>query len=121
MDLPTGKAIKEIIGSLKGQLPPAAYEKVAPLLSEFVSLLERAHEEERRQLRIERAALDKERESITFARHSVDREREALAREREAIEHEKRLAQRWREADQALGDAADGMAPQKPAGPPREA
>ena len=107
MDFVTGKEIKEIIGSLHGQLPKAVYEKVAPLLSELVALLERAHDEERRQLRAERAALDKERESVTFGRHSVEREREALAREREIIEREKRVAQRWREVDEALGAAAE--------------
>jgi hypothetical protein len=114
MDILTGKAIKEIIGALHGQLPKEVYEKVAPLLSELVSLLERAHEEERRQLRAERSALDKEREAVTFARHSVDREREALAREREIIEREKRVAQRWREVQDALGGGSDAAAPEPP-------
>jgi len=107
MDFKTDNRIKEIIGSLHGQLPTAVYEKVAPLLSELVALLERASEEERRQLKAERAALDKEREGVTFARHSVDREREALAREREIVEREKRVAQRWREVDEALGAASE--------------
>ena len=114
MDLPTNRAIRDIIGSLKGQLPAATYEKVAPLLSDLIALLERAHEDERRQLRTERAALDKERESVNLARHSLDREREALAREREIIEKEKQLAQRWREADQGLADAASSVGPDEP-------
>jgi len=114
MDFPTGQAIKETIGSLKARLPDADYEKVAPLLSELVSLLQRAHEEERKQLRAERTALDKEREAVNLARRSVDSERDALARERDIIEREKRLAQRWREADRSLADAADSVPPGKP-------
>ena len=115
MDLPTTRAIRDIIGSLKGQLPPATYEKVAPLLSDLIALLERAHEDERRQLRAERAALDKDREAVNLGRHSLEREREALAREREIIEKDKQLAQRWRQAEQGLADAADSIDPDAPA------
>jgi hypothetical protein len=111
MDLPTSRAIRDTIGSLKGQLPAATYEKVAPLLSDLIALLERAHEDERRQLRAERAALDKEREAVNLARHSLGREREALAREREIVEKEKQLAQRWREAEHALDAAASAIEP----------
>ncbi len=107
MDLPTSQAIRDIVGSLQGQLPRETYERVAPLLSNLIALLERAHEDERRQLRAERAALDKDRESVNLARHSLDREREALTREREIVEKEKQLAQLWREARDAL-DAAGG-------------
>jgi len=114
MDFPTGQAIKDIIGSLKGRLPKDDYEKVAPLLSELVSLLQRAHEEERKQLRAERAALDKEREAVNLARRSIEGQREALDREREIIEREKRLAQRWREADESLGVAKEVVPPPKP-------
>lgn len=102
MDLPTGQAIKGIMGTIKGKLPRDDYEKLAPLLSDLIALLERAHEEERRQLRAERGALDKDREAVNFARHSVAREREALAQERENIERERRVAKLWRELDQAL-------------------
>jgi len=108
MDLPTGQAIRDIMGSLKGRLPPQDYEDLAPLLSDLISLLERAHEDERRQLRAERAALDKDREAINLARHSLGREREALAREREVIEREKRVAQGWRQLEQALTDTREG-------------
>ena len=111
MDFPTGQAIKDVMGSLKGRLAAEDYEKVAPLLSELVSLLQRAHEEERRQLRDERAVLDKERESVNLARRSVETEREALTREREVIDREKRLAQRWREAERTLADASDSVQP----------
>jgi hypothetical protein len=105
MDLPTGLAIKNIMGAIKGRLPAKDYEQLAPLLSDLIALLERAHEEERRQLKDERAALDKDREAVNFARHSLESEREALARERETLEREKRVAQRWREVDEALHDA----------------
>ena len=115
MDFPTSQAIKDVIGSLKGRLPKADYEKVAPLLSELVALLQRAHEEERRQLKAERAALDKDREAVNLARREITSDREALAKEREVIEREKRVAQRWREADQAMAAAQDIAPPDKPA------
>ena len=114
MDFPTGQAIKDIIGSLKGRLPQADYEKVAPLLSELVSLLQRAHEEERRQLKADRAAFDKEREAVNLARREVESDREAVAKERENVEREKKVAQRWREADAALGAAKEVVPPPKP-------
>jgi hypothetical protein len=105
MDLPTAQAIRDIMGSLQGKLPKETYEKVAPLLSDLIALIERAHEDERRQLRAERAALDKDREAVNLARRSVEAEREAVAREREIVEREKTVARRWREALDAL-DAA---------------
>lgn len=111
MDFPTGQAIKDVIGSLKGRLPSADYEKVAPLLSDLVALLQRAHEEERRQLKAERAALDKEREAVNLARRELACGREALDKDREVIEREKRVAQRWREAEAALAAAADAIPP----------
>ena len=111
MDFLTEQEIKGIIGSLKGQLPAATYEKVAPLLSNLVAVLERAHDEERRQLREERAALDKEREAVNFARHSLEKEREALGGERAVIEREKRIAQRWRQGEDALSDIRDAIDP----------
>ncbi len=114
MDFPTGQAIKDVIGSLKGRLPNADYEKVAPLLSELVALIQRAHEEERRQLKAERAALDKEREAVNLARREVESDREGLAKEREVIEREKRVAQRWREADAALAAAREIITSPKP-------
>lgn len=114
MDFPTSQAIKDVIGSLKGRLPNADYEKVAPLLSELVALLQRAHEEERKQLKAERAALDKDREAVNLARREVEAGREALAKEREVTEREKRVAQRWREADQAMAAARDIAPPAKP-------
>ena len=117
MDFLTGRAIRDIIGSLKGQLPAEVYKKVAPLLSDLVAVLERAHDEERRQLRAERSIIDKEREAVNFARHSLDKEREALAAERDVIEREKRLAQRWREAEGGLGAVADSVG-EPPAEPP---
>ena len=116
MDFPTSQAIKDTIGSLKGRLPNADYEKVAPLLSELVALLQRAHEEERRQLKAERAAVDKEREAVNLGRREVDSDREALAKEREIIEREKKVAQRWRDADLALAAANEAAPPaEKPA------
>jgi hypothetical protein len=115
MDLPTGRAIKDVMGSLKGKLPPQDYEKLAPLLSDLIALLERAHEEERRQLRAQRAALDKDRESVNLARRSVEAAREALQREQEVTEREKRLAERWREADQGLADARGALGPDESA------
>ena len=114
MDFPTSQAIRDVIGSLKGRLPQADYEKVAPLLSELVALLQRAHEEERRQLKAERAALDKDREAVNLARREVTTDREALAKEREVIEREKRVAQRWREADQAMAAGRDMAPPDRP-------
>mgnify|MGYP000722401627 FL=1 len=110
MDFPTSQAIKDVIGSLKGRLPQADYEKVAPLLSELVALLQRAHEEERKQLKAERAALDKDRDAVNLARRELDASREALAKEREVAEREKKVAQRWREADAAMS-AANEIAP----------
>lgn len=114
MDFMTAQAIRDTIGSLRGALPEETYKKVAPMLSDLVALLERAHEEERRQLREERAALEKEREAANFARHSLTREREGLAIERESVEREKRVAQLWRQADEVLGElsaAGDGGEP----------
>jgi len=111
MDLPTSQAIRDVIGSLKGRLSQADYEKVAPLLSELVALLQRAHEEERKQLRAERAVLEREREAVSLARRGLESEREALAKEREVIEREKRVAQRWRDADVALADAREAAPP----------
>jgi len=107
MDMPTGLAIRNIMGAIKGKLPPKDYEKLAPLLSTLIALLERAHEGERRQLRDERAAIDKEREAVTFARHSLEAEKNALGREREILEREKRVAQLWREVEEALTDAKE--------------
>ncbi|MFP4057300.1 MAG: hypothetical protein ACLF0G_10570 [Candidatus Brocadiia bacterium] len=107
MDLPTGQAIKNIMGSIKGKLSADDYEKLAPLLSDLIALLERAHEDERRQLKAERTALDKDREAVNLARRSLEREREALAQERENIQREKTLAQRWRDLEKGLADAAD--------------
>jgi len=107
MDFPTSQAIRDVIGSLKGRLPQPDYEKVAPLLSELVALLQRAHEEERRQLKAERAAVDKERDAVNLARRSVEMERDAMAREREVLERERKVAQRWREAEWALRSAAE--------------
>ena len=115
MDFPTSQAIKDVIGSLKGRLPQADYEKVAPLLSELVALLQRAHEEERKQLKAERAALDKDREAVNLARREVEAGRDALAREREVTEREKKVAQRWREADAAMAVAQTVAPPAKPA------
>ncbi|MBM4041813.1 MAG: hypothetical protein FJ290_25220 [Planctomycetes bacterium] len=114
MDFPTSQAIKDVIGSLKGRLPQADYEKVAPLLSELVALLQRAHEEERKQLKAERAALDKDREAVNLARREVDAARESLAKEREVAEREKKVAQRWREADAAMAAAKEVVPPPKP-------
>ncbi len=114
MDFLTSNEIKETISSLQGQLPPKVYEQVAVRLSKLVALLDRAHEDERKQLKAERAAVDKERESVTFARHAVEREREALTREREIIEQEKRVAQRWRELADGLAAAADALKPSQP-------
>ncbi|HUT33964.1 MAG TPA: hypothetical protein VNE39_10810 [Planctomycetota bacterium] len=111
MDFPTSQAIKDVIGSLKGRLPQADYERIAPLLSELVALVQRAHEEERKQLKAERAALDKDREAVNLARRGIENERDALAKEREVVEREKKVAQRWREADQALGTAAGVVEP----------
>jgi hypothetical protein len=113
MDMPTSQAIRDTIGSLKGRLPQADYEKVAPLLSELVALLQRAHEEERKQLKAERAALDKEREAVNLARRELDSDRDALAKERDIIEREKKVAQRWREADAGLAAAAEVVPPPK--------
>lgn len=112
MDLPTSQAIRNIIGSLHGHLSKDQYEQVAPLLSELVALLERAHEEERRQLRDERAALDKDREALNLARRSLQTEQEALARERQIVEREKQVAQRWREALDALDAAGEATRPE---------
>lgn len=114
MDLPTSQAIKDVLGSLKGRLPKDDYERVAPLLSELVALLQRAHEEERRQLKAERTALEKEREAVNLARRELDADREALAKEREIIEREKKVAQRWREADSGLAAAREVVSPPKP-------
>ncbi len=116
MDFLTEQEIKNIIGSLKGQLSEDTYKKVAPLLSNLVAILERAHADERRQLRDERAALDKEREGVNFARHSLEKEREALAAEREIIEREKQLAQRWRTGEQGLAEIKASLDDAGPAG-----
>lgn len=115
MDFPTSQAIRGIIGALKGQLPAKTYEQVAPLLSDLIALLERAHEEERRQLRAERGAIDRDREAVNLARRSIEADRDALARERENIEREKQVAQRWREALDALGATRDSIDPDAPA------
>ena len=114
MDLPTSQAIRDIIGSLQGRLPEQTYAEVAPLLSDLIALLERAHEDERRQLRAERAALDKDREAVNLGRHSLDRDRDALAREREIVEKEKQLAQLWRKALDALDAAGEVAKPDRP-------
>jgi len=104
MDVRTSQAIRDIVGSL--------HEQVAPLLSDLIALLERAHEEERRQLRAERAALDRDREAVNLARRSLEAEREALARERDAVAKEKLVAQRWRDADDALEAAGESIQPE---------
>lgn len=118
MDFMTAQAIRDTLGSLRGALPDETYKKVAPMLSDLVALLERAHEEERRQLREERAALDKEREAANFARHSLTKEREALAIERENIEREKRVAQLWRQTAEGLGELSAALDRDEP--PPRD-
>ncbi len=109
MDFLTAQEIKDIMGALKGQLPEATYGKVAPLLSNLIAVLERAHDDERRQLREEREALDKEREAVNFARHSLEKDREALENERRIVEREKRLAQQWRQGEEGLAEIKSSL------------
>jgi hypothetical protein len=122
MDFLTAQEIKDVMGALKGQLPDATYKKVAPLLSNLIAVLERAHDDERRQLREEREALDKEREAVNFARHSLEKDREALENERRIVEREKRLAQQWRQGEEGLAEIKSSLgAEAEPKGPAGQA